>query len=674
MDKMNLPIQRFAAEFAADTANSDSRTLDLIWQTGAQMDRYSWDGKYTIQLSMDPKHVRMGRLQSGAAPLLRNHNSYSLDDVLGVIENASLEGKNGKATVRFDDSPDADKVFQKVKNKILRNTSVGTKIHKLKDVTGENEKTKSYLAVDWEPLEISVVPIGADPGARFGSDSQQIQVFCCEIEPSEAEISKIRATAHEGVKTMENTTVQTGAEKTPIEVKLGEAGTPVAGAIPDTQKIAGDAVREERLRCETIRKNCRISGMTEEFSADLISRGVSVKEAGQAIFAAMEKAGEKTATTSAHSAQMTRDGEADRCAAVSSALLHRYDPKTFKLRDDAKDYRGMSLLRLAEEFVEKRGIKTRGMSREVLAGIALERQNFAGNAGGYQGVTDFPGILADVANKTLRQAYDQTPRTFVGVFRQASATDFKAINRVQLGEAPQLLPVGPTGEFSHGSVSDAKESYKLATFGRIVSLNRQTIVNDDLDAFSRVPAGFGMQAANLESDTVWSIVTANANMADGNALFSSAHKNIISSGAAPDVPNVAAARKLLRQMKGLDGKTLLNILGKHLVAPSSLETNLEQLVTAMIVPTQISNAVPQWFRSLNPVIEPRLDTSSLTAWYLFGDNTQIDTVEYSYLEGQEGVYVETRMGFDVDGIEIKARLDFGAKAIDWRGMVKNNGA
>ena len=63
-----------------------------------------------------------------------------------------------------------------------------------------------------------------------------------------------------------------------------------------------------------------------------------------------------------------------------------------------------------------------------------------------------------------------------------------------------------------------------------------------------------------------------------------------------------------------------------------------------------------------------------TAWYLAASPNQIDTIEYAYLEGQQGAYIETRNGFDVDGVEIKCRLDFGAKAIDWRGLYKNPGA
>ena len=88
----------------------------------------------------------------------------------------------------------------------------------------------------------------------------------------------------------------------------------------------------------------------------------------------------------------------------------------------------------------------------------------------------------------------------------------------------------------------------------------------------------------------------------------------------------------------------------------------------------ISSVVPQSIRTLAPISEPRLDAASATAWYLAASPNQIDTIEYAYLEGQQGAYIETRNGFDVDGVEIKCRLDFGAKAIDWRGLYKNPGA
>jgi hypothetical protein len=123
--------------------------------------------------------------------------------------------------------------------------------------------------------------------------------------------------------------------------------------------------------------------------------------------------------------------------------------------------------------------------------------------------------LSAVTNKTLRQAYDVYPRTFTPFCRQVLATDFKAMHRVQIGEAPQLLKVSEGGEFKRGTIAESKESYRIETYGRVVAITRQVLINDDLDAFTRIPAMYGTAIATLESDVVWGIITANAAMADG---------------------------------------------------------------------------------------------------------------------------------------------------------------
>src|SRR5690606_4648979 len=98
------------------------------------------------------------------------------------------------------------------------------------------------------------------------------------------------------------------------------------------------------------------------------------------------------------------------------------------------------------------------------------------------------------------------------------------------------------------------------------------------------------------------------------------------------------------------------------------------LMAQNLTPATPGNVVPASIRTLAVIAEPRLDPASgAIPWFLFANPATIDTIEYAYLEGQEGVYIETRMGFDVDGVEVKARLDFGAKAIDWRGMYRNPG-
>ena len=178
-----------------------------------------------------------------------------------------------------------------------------------------------------------------------------------------------------------------------------------------------------------------------------------------------------------------------------------------------------------------------------------------------------------------------------------------------------------------------------------------------------------MAAANLESDLVWGQITSNPVMGDGKALFHVDHKNLGAAGAI-STTTVGAGRQAMRVQTGLDGKTLLNVTPVYILVPTALETVTEQFL-GQIFPTQASNVVTATMKKLVPISEPRLDAASATSWYLAGSPDQIDIVELAYLEGQQGLFTETRMGFDVDGMEVKVRQDVAAKTIDFRGLWKN---
>jgi hypothetical protein len=174
---------------------------------------------------------------------------------------------------------------------------------------------------------------------------------------------------------------------------------------------------------------------------------------------------------------------------------------------------------------------------------------------------------------------------------------------------------------------------------------------------------------------------------DKNAttLFHANHNNLLTGAASSIDPNVnateaamqkayGAARAAMRSQKGPQG-TPLNLIPRFIAVPTALEMYMLQRVYPINLAAASATAVvPEWVRSLVPVVEPRLDANSTTAWYFIADPAQIDTIEYCYLEGQQGVYIETKQGFEVDGVEIKARMDFGAAAIDYRGLLKNAGA
>jgi hypothetical protein len=161
----------------------ETRSVELIFSTGADVVRYDWmTGKrYFERLSMDPKHVRLDRLNSGA-PLLNAHSAYSLADQIGIVEpkTATLDGKTARATVRFSKRADVEPFYQDVRDKIIRNVSVGYRVHRFEETQGKANELPVRLATDWEPYEISMVPMGADAGARVRS-SKDVPTHACVL-------------------------------------------------------------------------------------------------------------------------------------------------------------------------------------------------------------------------------------------------------------------------------------------------------------------------------------------------------------------------------------------------------------------------------------------------------------------------------------------------------------
>ncbi|MET3791779.1 prohead protease/major capsid protein fusion protein [Aquamicrobium terrae] len=678
----SLPMQTRREPILPATVDTETRSVDVVFTTGAAVRRQRWTGwdssvPFDEILEVSERAIDLSRLNAGA-PALDSHSVWSSFSQVGVVERAWIEGKEGRATIRFPREgldQAADRMFGLISDGIIRNVSVGYSIDRAKVIEAEKKgEVEKRIVERWTPLEVSFVTVPADPRAQVrAADQASYPMEFIETrsnkEASMPESTTFVAGNDPAINEARAAQPQPAAAPTSAQPDPAATRTQPVASVPDaptaskTEAVATRAREAERERVSTIYDLTSRLNLERGFAEDLVKRGVSVDESRRLILDQVAAKSEETRTFPHVSVPLGgRDERITRRDAVASALLHRYSPTLFPLEDAARQYRGMTLLELARESLGNAGVNTRGLSRDEVATRALHS------------TSDFPEILSAVTNKTLRQAYDAYPRTFALFCRQVLATDFKAMHRVQLGEAPQLLEVGESGEFKRGTLGESKESYKVKTYGRVVAITRQVLINDDLDAFTRIPAMYGNSIAQLESDVVWGIITSNQAMADGTALFHANHRNLAGTGAALDVANVGAARAAMAKQTGLDKKTVLNIRPAYLIVPASLELKAEQLVAQNLVPAATASVVPQSIRTLSPISEPRLDAASETAWYLAASPAQIDTIEYAYLEGQQGAYIETRNGFDVDGVEIKCRLDFGAKAIDWRGLYKNPGA
>lgn len=154
--------------FAPESFNDAELTAEVVWTAGARVRRSGWPSDYLEELSLAPGHVRLDRL-NGGAPLLDSHNSMELSSVIGVVESAWVANGEGRAMVRFSKREEVQPIVRDVQAGILRNVSVGYRIHKIeRDETGEVPVER---AIDWEPYELSLVPIPADAGAQVRSNN-----------------------------------------------------------------------------------------------------------------------------------------------------------------------------------------------------------------------------------------------------------------------------------------------------------------------------------------------------------------------------------------------------------------------------------------------------------------------------------------------------------------------
>lgn len=430
----------------------------------------------------------------------------------------------------------------------------------------------------------------------------------------------------------------------------------------------------------------RVTARAQAFGLDAVAANEvmadsNVRSIEQATDALQERAAKRTSPRQHPHVQVTRDEGDTIRAAVGDGVLLRANPQAITATDAtgrgrieaARNWRGMSLLEMGRAFyADVHGVNLRHLSRMDLAGTLLGMETL-GRSAGMMSTSDFASILANVAAKRLRDAYAQAPQNWKRLGRQSNSSDFKTKSVVQLSSAPSFKLVREGQEFSYGGMTEGAESYALATYGRIIALTRQALINDDLGAFDRLPMMLGRQAAELCASTFWSTLTANANLSDGVALFHADHGNLANPGTAIDTTNLGKARAAMRKQKSLADKSAdrepLNLTPTILVVGPDKEVEAQQALTAVLA-AQGSN-VNIFAGSLELITEARLTGNT---WYLFADPALIDTIEYSFLEGEEELFIEQRVGFEVDGIEIKGRVDFAAKPIDFRGMYKNPGA
>lgn len=667
----DVPPLEMRADVVPGSLNEEARTVDVVWTTGARVKRYDWfDGPFWEELSTDPAHVRMGRLQSGRAPVLLGHNSYNPDAHQGVVVKSAIKAGEGTATLRFlTGDADADKTWNKIRQGVLTSVSVGYSIHKVEETRGTDGTLPVRKAIDWEPYEISPVAMPADPAAHMRSARQSNP---CEFI--------IRGEAPHEERTMPE-------EKTPA---------PAADPAQRTQEqidanaAAQRAQLAERERMTTILTLSRKHGLPEEFSTKLIDSGTAPDAARTAILDELAKRSDATQIDNQQRITGGEDARDKRLRGMGAALLaragasdyfdraaeHKKFGKHFKGVDtDGGEFRSYTLLDMARHLLESNNIATRGLSKMDLVKRAMEFRSQ-----GYQSTSDFSILFETALHKMMLAAYalaDDTWRRFCGV---DTVPDFRASNRYRLGSFGVADDVNEAGEFKTKAIPDgSKFQITTGTKGNIIAITRQAIINDDMSALSSVSTQFGRSFGLTIESNVYALLNANSGLGptqtDTNPFFHSTRSNVNATGSAISVDGLEADRVVMGSQKDPGSNEYLNMRPRVLLVHLGQEGTARVLNQSQYDPSvsgkiQIPNKVVGLFQDV--VGTPRL--TSTTRRYLFGNDPSAPAIKVVFLEGQgEAPVLESEMGFEVDGMRWRARLDVKAQMFDPKGAVTNAG-
>lgn len=619
-------LGNYCRETTIDHVDTDSRTVELSFSSETPYGR--WFGDEI--LCHDEECINLERFNNGLGTVLFNHDR---DAVVGHVEKVWLEDNRGKALARFDTDEQSETIFQKVQSGTLQGVSVGYAIYRYEVLEDEDTKSTNgrfngpaYVVTDWEPLEISIVSVPADPTVGVGRSAEEI---------------------HTSIDTQEETKSMNGEEilKTE-EVK----STPVETGI--TQEDLQKAMEQERKRTSEITALFR--DFDVEGADEAIVMGVSVDEARAMVMDQLRARNKGVTVTMG-------EAESDKFrAAAQDAVLMAAGIPVADAAPGANELRGYSMIELARESLQRENVKANFGDNMELARQAINS------------TSTFPAIMSNLANKSVMTGFNEAETTFQIWAGKGSNRDFKEAARVALSEAGNLELVPEGGQFQQDYLGEASARTKVATYGKLFSLTRQAIINDDLGLFSKIATKYGSAAKRLVNKMVYAQLTGNVKMQDNIALFDTKHGNVAGTGEALSVKAIAKAITAMRRQKGITGDATLNITPKYLVVPPELEMTAYQIVNSTAAVDGVNSGVVNPYKGRFVVVADA-ELTDPDAWYLVADASQHDTIEVTYLNGVETPRLETRQGFDVDGIEYKVAFDCGVSALDFRGVFKNAG-
>ncbi len=688
-------------------------------------------------LLMDGIVWRGGRDQ---IPIVDSHNDKTVRNIFGSIQHMKVDGVNGElyGVPVFASDAESQTIMQRMSEGHITDFSItGQPLETLYVQRGQSYTTSRGVVIDgpalihtkWQPQNASICATGADEQSTVRRSYTDLNRKVIRMNPEL--LAKLSAMGlPDGVVDPDQVLAwvvgKIGETTEPMpEVEHMEEDKPaeevVPAVVPPVEKMYDEEVKpkvmnqastidqiKRSLQADQVRRTeiqaaCKLARVERAFADELCDGFVSLSDARKRIIERM--ATQPLGASVGSDVRVTESSDDKFYAAARDGIIKRsFASSGFRkpigdLAPGHEDFERTKLGRLAEMIVERMGGPVNKMAPKDIAlaamghGGTLNRYRIQRSGQAYNTTGNFPALLMDAANKSLLAGYEEAPYTWNLWARQGqSVDDMKNINRIRFSAMGSPEVVAEGADYPDAKTGDEKETYRVEKYGSVFSVSWETIVNDDLDALSRVPAMQGASCRRKQNQVVYSVLTANAAMADGGLLFNDTaqttaggHKNTSAAAAAPSVTTLNAGYLSMMTKTGITvngvAGPILNIQPAYIIVPANYGATALQLLGSIADPGAGGSAAgnsntlniygPNGSRPIKVIIEPVLDASSTTVWYLAANTSQVDTVELTFLAGEESPVLESDWNMVNDTYLFKVRQTFAAAAIDFRGLFRN---
>ncbi|QDU81178.1 Mu-like prophage major head subunit gpT [Polystyrenella longa] len=663
---VTMPEQQMMITAATETVleakqNGDVK-IDLLAYTGGFLRVAGWETPVIIDLN--------GLTISDQIPFLVDHEN-TLSSTVGYGHAIVRDFQVWATGILSSASAKASEVIGLHKSGVQFQCSVGTVVQEIERVpvnqtiyvNGKAIKADHPFMVARKSKlnEISIVTIGADP--------ETLVRIAANFHSGEIYMSGKSTTTESG-----DTTNQTQEKNVTAPVTtLNASGNNITEADERT-------VENERARIAGVIEAC--NGEYPKIQAKAIGEGWDVQKTELEVL----RAGRPTAPAGVGggSSNHTTQGQILEAALCFSCGLteeqagQHYDERTIEAALSSK-YQNVGLHDVLISVLNAAGRHNPSGNRitvDTIKAAFSANQSLQANFS----TVSLPGIVSNVANKSMLSAYNAVNTTWQHFCRVESNSDFKQHTRYRLTGKGEFSQIAPSGELKHVSLQEQEYTSKLETSGAIISITREMMINDDLSALSQLPAIMGRMAAIKLEKEVYTLLLSNPSnfFAAGNNNYFDGADSVLS------IDSLTEADQYFTDQVDENGDPIL-INPEILLVPSTLKTTARQIVRDTTVeinptantPTPSGNphagaykavATP-WLNSQN------LSGASASAWYLLTNGNDVAVMEVAFLGGRKSPFIETAdTSFDTLGMQMRSYFDFGVAMGDPRGGVKSKGA